>query len=37
VLGSIANLATSSRGERLLWGPVNVIMLLASTVIALSQ
>ncbi len=33
VLGSIANLATPSRGERLLWGPVNVLLLLAAIVI----
>ncbi|MCX7792135.1 MAG: hypothetical protein N2378_15990 [Chloroflexaceae bacterium] len=35
VLGSIANLATPSRGERLLWGPVNVLLLLAVILIAL--
>ncbi len=35
VLGSIANLASPSSGERLLWTPVNVIMLLAATWIAL--
>ncbi len=34
VLGSIANLATPSRGERLLWGPVNVLLLLAAILVA---
>lgn len=36
VLGSIANLTTPSKGERLLWGPVNVIMLIAVILIGLS-
>ncbi len=37
VLGAIANLTTPSRGERLLWGPANVAMLLAVILIALSS
>jgi hypothetical protein len=36
VLGTIANLTTPSREERLLWGPVNVVMLLTSILIAVS-
>lgn len=36
VLGSLANLTTPARGERLIWGPVNVVMLLATILIALS-
>lgn len=35
VLGSIANLTTPSKGERLLWGPVNVALLIAAIFIAL--
>ena len=36
VLGSIANLTTPSKGERLLWGPVNVALLMAAIFIALN-
>ncbi len=36
VLGSLANLSTPSKGERLLWGPVNVLMLLMTIVAAVS-
>jgi hypothetical protein len=36
VLGSFANLTTPSKGERLLWGPANVILLIVSVLIALS-
>ena len=35
-LGSLANLATLSKGERLIWGPANVLMLIASIMVALS-
>ncbi|MCS6880915.1 MAG: hypothetical protein RMK84_18055 [Oscillochloridaceae bacterium] len=35
VLGALANLATPSRGERLLWGPVNVLLLIAAILIAI--
>ncbi|MFO7706290.1 MAG: hypothetical protein R6V43_14355 [Halopseudomonas sp.] len=35
VLGTIANLTTPSRRERLLWGPANLIMLIATSLIAL--
>ena len=36
VLGSIANLSTPSKRERLLWGPTNVLMLGISILIAVS-
>lgn len=36
VLGTFANLSTPSKGERLLWGPVNVLMLMMTIIIALS-
>ena len=36
VLGTILNLATPSKKERNLWGPVNVIALIISVIIALS-
>ena len=36
VLGSLANLSTPSKGERLLWGPVNVLMLLMTIVVAVN-
>ncbi len=35
-LGSIANLATPSRRERMVWAPVNVALLIASVLIAVS-
>jgi hypothetical protein len=35
VLGSLANLSTPSKRERLVWGPVNVLLLLVTIVIAL--
>lgn len=34
VLGSFANLSTPSKGERLLWGPVNVLMLIMAIAVA---
>ncbi len=34
VLGSVANLSTPSKGERLLWGPVNVLMLIMAIAVA---
>jgi hypothetical protein len=37
VLGSVANLSTPSKRERLLWGPTNVILLAVSILIALSS
>lgn len=36
VLGTLANLSTPSKGERILWGPVNVLMLLMTILIAVS-
>lgn len=36
VLGSILNLSTPSKKERNLWGPVNVVLLIISVIIALS-
>jgi len=36
VLGTFANLSTPSKGERLLWGPVNVLMLIMTVMIAVS-
>lgn len=36
VLGSILNLMTTSKGERLIWGPVTIIMLITSFVVAIS-
>lgn len=36
VLGSLANLSTPSKGERLLWAPVNVLMLTMTVMIGLS-
>ena len=35
VLGSLANLSTPSKRERLVWGPVNVLLLMMAIVIAL--
>jgi hypothetical protein len=35
VLGSLANLSTPSKRERLVWGPVNVLLLMVTIVIAL--
>jgi hypothetical protein len=37
VLGSILNLITPSKGERLLWAPVNIVMLLTAVLVALSS
>lgn len=36
VLGSIANISSSSQKEKRLWGPVNIIMLILSILVALS-
>ena len=36
-LGSIANLATPSKRERMVWAPVNVALLIASALIAVSS
>jgi hypothetical protein len=36
VLGSIVNLLTPSKGERAIWGPVNVLLLTTSIIVALS-
>ena len=36
VLGSILNLATPSKGERTIWGPLNIILLITSIIMALS-
>lgn len=35
VLGTLANLATLSRRERMVWAPVNILLLILSIVIAL--
>ncbi len=35
-LSMVANLATPSRRERMVWGPVTVVMLVASLIVALS-
>ena len=37
VLGSLLNLATPSKKERLLWAPVNVLMLIAAILIAVGR
>jgi hypothetical protein len=37
VLGSILNLATPSKKERMIWGPVNILLLVASIVVALTS
>lgn len=37
VLGTLANVSTPSKKERLLWGPVNVLMLIVTVIIALSS
>ena len=36
VLGSILNLSTPSKGERAIWGPVNILLLITSLIVALS-
>jgi hypothetical protein len=36
VLGSILNLSTPSKGERAIWGPVNLLLLITSIILALS-
>ena len=36
ILGSILNLSTPSKGERIIWGPVNVLLLITSIVVALN-
>jgi hypothetical protein len=36
VLGSLANLATPSRRERMVWAPVNILLLILSILIALA-
>jgi hypothetical protein len=37
VLGSILNLSTPSKGERMIWGPVNVLLLATSVFVALNS
>jgi hypothetical protein len=37
VLGSILNLSTPSKGERAIWGPVNILLLITSITVALSS
>lgn len=37
VLGSFLNLSTPSKGERVIWGPVNILLLTTSIIIALSS
>jgi hypothetical protein len=36
VLGSILNLSTPSKGERAIWGPVNILLLITSVIVALN-
>jgi len=36
VLGSILNLSTPSKGERIIWGPVNILLLATSIFVALN-
>ena len=37
VLGSILNVSTPSKGERMIWGPVNVLLLITSIIVALNS
>jgi hypothetical protein len=37
VLGTILNLATPSKGERMLWAPVNIVLLAISIIVALNN
>jgi hypothetical protein len=37
VFGSILNLSTPSKGERAIWGPVNILLLITSIAVALSS
>jgi hypothetical protein len=37
VIGSILNLATPSKKERILWGPVNILLLVTSFTMALNS
>lgn len=37
VLGSILNLATPSKRERMIWGPVNILLLLTTIIVALNS
>jgi hypothetical protein len=37
VLGSILNLSTPSKGERIIWGPVNILLLITSIIVALNS
>jgi hypothetical protein len=36
ILGSILNLSTPGKGERAIWGPVNILLLITSIFVALS-
>lgn len=37
VLGSILNLSTPSKGERMIWGPANILLLITSLLVALDS
>ena len=37
VLGSILNLATPSKREKMIWGPVNILLLATSIIVALNS
>lgn len=37
VLGSILNLSTPSKKERMIWGPVNILLLTTSIIVALNS
>ena len=37
VLGSILNLLTPSKGERMIWGPVNILLFTTSVIVALNS
>lgn len=37
VLGSVVNLLTPSKGERAIWGPVNILLFITSIIMALSS
>jgi hypothetical protein len=37
VLGSVLNLLTPSKGERMIWGPVNILLLATSIYVALNS
>ena len=36
VVGSILNLSTPSKGERAIWGPANILLLITSIIVALN-